>query len=95
MKSIEYCQKKFMLRTNANDARHTITGNDRVIYYLLFRENVGWDWVQSQIHFAADRLGIDIQMWKLYSSDDGFEISVKEVEKRSVDVTDQETLGQW
>lgn len=95
MKDIEFCQMKLTLQTHAADSRHEIDGNYRVCYYLLFREKVGWDWVKAQVNEISDKLNVDLQMWKIHSCDDGYEISVKEVEKRESVVSGQGDLRTW
>lgn len=80
MKDAELIQTKLHNQTNAFDSE-TRVKNNRYHYHLKFNEALGWDWLYKQVSKVREKLGVDIELYKIHP-DTGFRVVVREVDRR-------------
>lgn len=70
-------------QTGASESTWEQDDSSRVIYELVFHDEIGFDWCKSQVKEVQNEMGEDLQMWKIRSSTGPmFAVSVKELEPR-------------
>lgn len=80
--SKQFIRSKLVNYTNA-DCSDVEAKNNRWHYSLKFEEDVGWDWIQSQIYKCSANIERDIEPYKIRPSGmHAFEIEVRELERR-------------
>lgn len=95
MESPQYIRAQLVNYTNAECSDKSVK-NNRHHYHLKFEEDIGWDWLQSQVRKASAELNVTIEMWKVRPSGMmSFEVEVREVERREGIDDDQRGLTEF
>jgi hypothetical protein len=95
MKSKHFIRTKLVNYTNA-DCSDVEAKNNRYHYSLKFEEDIGWDWMYSQIKKCEAELGVALEPYKLRPSGmSAFEVEVREVDRREGIDDDQRGLKEW
>lgn len=76
-------QNRLARQTGAWGSGYTQDDSSMVIYRLLYRDTIGFDWLKSQVKEVAEEMNEPLQMWQLDGVEQGvFELTVKELEPR-------------
>lgn len=83
MESSSFIRGKLVNYTTADCSDERVEDN-RYIYTLKFEEDIGWQWVYSQVRKLNTELEADLEMWKIRPSGlEAFELEVREIEQRA------------
>jgi hypothetical protein len=82
MKSPQFIRAKLSNQTNADCSREKVK-NNRIHYLLKFEEDIGWDWLYTQVKKTTDKTETELELWKIRPSGvSDFEVEVREVDRR-------------
>lgn len=94
-KSKEFVRANLVNYTNA-DCSEVEAKNNRFHYSLKFEQDIGWDWVYSQIKKCSAEIDVSLEPYKIRPSGmHAFEIEVREVERREGIDDDQRGLSEF
>lgn len=75
------------------NSSETRVKHNRYYYILSFENNVGWDWVRSQVQQAAAETDVSLEPYRVCPGDNGeANIEVRETGRRSNIDDDQGSL---
>ncbi|AGM11481.1 hypothetical protein M199_gp185 [Halogranum tailed virus 1] len=58
--------------------------DSRYLYHMFFYEDIGWDWLYTQVRKVSSKLDVDLETWKIEPLlDDGFVVVIREVDRRA------------
>lgn len=78
----EYLQTKIHNQLQADES-HVIVKNNRYYYVLTFSDSIGFDWLEAQVRKVAAKVQVDIELYELEPSFDGyFTVVIREVDRR-------------
>lgn len=96
MKDPAYVASKLQNHTHADDFSIGVDSGNRYVYTLHFSHKIGYDWLMSVVGTVSSKCGIDLQRWKIEPHENGFSVSVKEVDRReNVKCDEQGTLFEY
>lgn len=79
----KYIQTKIHNQLQADESSKFVK-NNRYYYRLSFTNTIGFDWLTAQVGKVAGKLQIDIELYEIEPSFDGFfSIVVREVDRRA------------
>lgn len=82
MNSPQFVRAKISNRVTADCSRQQVK-NNRYHYLFKFEEDIGWDWLYTQIQKANREFDVEVELWKIRPSGvSDFEVEVREVERR-------------
>lgn len=82
MKSPQFIRARLVNRTTADCSEQTVK-NNRYHYLLRFEQDIGWDWLESQVSKAESDTETSLELWKVRPSGvKDFEVEVREVARR-------------
>lgn len=95
MKSPEFIRAKLSNRINADCSEQDVK-NNRFHYRFRFEEDIGWDWLQTQVYKAENELDTELELWKIRPSGvNDFEVEVREVARREGIDNSQKGLAEF
>lgn len=81
-KSKAFIRSNLVNYTNA-DCSDVEAKNCRYHYTLKFEEDIGWDWIYSQIRKCASAVDTQLEPYKIRPSGmHAFEVEIREVQRR-------------
>lgn len=81
-KSKDFIRANLVNYTNAECSEDEVK-NNRYHYLLKFEEDVGWDWIYSQVRKCSSKVEVPLEPYKIRPSGvNSFEVEVREVERR-------------
>jgi hypothetical protein len=81
--SVDDVKLRLTRQTSADTCIVMQTGSSKVVYRLMFSEDIGFDWLKSQVKEIQEELDEPLQMWEIEPSQSGYSVvSVKEVNPR-------------
>ena len=96
MESPEFIQSKLKLRLHAASVSKEVVDGERIQYRLHFNEDIGIDWLVSELGSAFANLNVGLQKWEIEPCDGcAFAITVRETVRRPDLESDQESLHKW
>jgi hypothetical protein len=82
MKSSEFIESRLVNWTNSADSSKQVK-NNRYHYMLSFREDIGWEWLYTQVDKCSADVGKSLEIWKIRPGDSAsFVLEVREVGRR-------------
>lgn len=94
MNDPNYIETKLSIQTNSADSEHYVS-NNRYYYRLLFKESIGWDWLDKQVSKVAGKTETSLEPYKLDTGEGGFVCIVRELERREHIDDQQHGLGEF
>lgn len=95
MATKEFVRANLVNYTNA-DCSSVEVKNNRFHYSLKFEEDIGWDWVQSQVYKCGSSIDVQVEPYKIRPSGmHAFELEVREVARREGIDDSQRGLTEW
>ena len=96
MESPEFVQSKLKLRLHAASVSQEVVDGERIQYRLHFNEDIGIDWLVSELDKAFAELDVGLQKWEIEPAGcGGFCVTVRETVRRPDLESDQESLHKW
>lgn len=93
--SKQFIRSNLVNYTNADCSKDEVK-NNRIHYYLKFEQDVGWDWIYSQIKKCARDIDVQLEPYKIRPSGvSSFEVEVREVQRREGVDDDQHDLSSF
>lgn len=82
MESSQFVRAKLVNRTTADCSEESVE-NNHYHYHLKFGEDIGWDWLDTQVAKLSAELDVTLELWKIHPSGmHSFEVEVREVDPR-------------
>lgn len=87
MASPEYIEARLVALTNAVTASHDAK-NNRFHYLLHFSDDIGFDWLETQVGKAASDAERGLELYKVRPIHPGIAVEVRETERRETNIDD-------
>lgn len=87
----DFIESKLSIQTNAMTSDREAK-NNRWHYRLVFDENIGWDWFDTQVDKVSVEVGCALEPYKMGPANSFMVVEVRELQRREGIDSDQQGL---